>query len=64
MNRKAKMKIINRAMMFSLILVMATGILLRSLPGMWMGIIHGVSGITLTVSIVIHCLQHRGKKVS
>lgn len=54
--------IINRVMIVSLVVVMITGMLLRPMPGMWLGIMHGVSGITLTISIIIHCFQHRKKK--
>lgn len=54
--------IINRVMIVSLVVVMITGVLLRAMPGMWIGILHGVSGITLTISIIIHCFNHRKKK--
>lgn len=52
--RKARM-IINWIMMISLITVFVTGILLKPMPGMWMGITHGVSGFVLMISAVIHC---------
>lgn len=54
--------IINRVMIVSLVVVMITGVLLRAMPGMWIGILPGVSGITLTISIIIHCFNHRKKK--
>lgn len=46
--------------MISLILVFVTGILLKPLPGMWMGITHTVSGFVLFVSAMIHILGHMG----
>lgn len=62
MSKRTKMMIVNKVMLVSLIVTMATGLLLRPFPGMWMGILHGVSGITLTISIGIHCLQHGAKR--
>ncbi len=56
----AKPQILNWTMMISLILVFATGFLLKPFPGMWMGITHGVSGIVLFVSAMIHILEHMG----
>lgn len=55
----------NWIMLVSLIVVMTTGMLLRPYPGMWMGITHALSGFVLTISIVIHCFQHKfpGKAV-
>jgi len=50
--------ILNWTMMISLVLVFATGILLKPFPGMWMGITHGVSGIVLFISAMIHILGH------
>lgn len=55
-----KRQILNWAMMISLILVFVTGILLKPLPGMWMGITHTVSGFVLFVSAMIHILGHMG----
>lgn len=48
--------------MISLIVVFATGILLKPFPGMWMGITHGVSGMILFVSAMIHSLKHMRRK--
>jgi len=45
-------------MMISLVLVFASGILLKPFPGMWMGITHGVSGIVLSLSALIHIVGH------
>ncbi|MBQ6844959.1 MAG: hypothetical protein IJO60_10040 [Agathobacter sp.] len=56
----AKTQILNWTMMISLILVFISGVLLKPLPGMWMGITHGVSGIVLFVSAMIHILGHMG----
>lgn len=55
-----KRQILNWTMMISLILVFVTGILLKPLPGMWMGITHTVSGFVLFVSAMIHILGHMG----
>lgn len=55
--KKAKM-IINWLMLLSLVAVVATGLLLKPYPGMWMGISHGVSGFLLVISAIIHSLQH------
>jgi len=54
----AKRQILNWTMMISLILVFVSGILLKPFPGMWMGITHGVSGIVLFISAMIHILGH------
>ena len=50
--------ILNWTMMISLVLVFATGILLKPFPGMWMGITHGVSGFVLFISASVHILKH------
>lgn len=55
-----KRQILNWTMMISLILVFVTGILLKPLPGMWMGITHTVSGFVLFISAMIHILGHMG----
>lgn len=54
----AKRQILNWTMMISLILVFVSGILLKPFPGMWMGITHGVSGIVLFISAMIHIIGH------
>lgn len=56
--RKTRMAV-NWVMLISLIVVFVTGILLKPMPGMWMGITHGVSGFLLVISAVIHCVQNR-----
>jgi len=53
-----KKQILNWIMMISLILVFVSGILLKPFPGMWMGITHGVSGIVLFISAMIHIVGH------
>ncbi|MBQ3030201.1 MAG: hypothetical protein IJD24_03165 [Agathobacter sp.] len=53
-----KRQILNWTMMISLILVFVSGMLLKPFPGMWMGITHGVSGIVLFISAMIHILGH------
>lgn len=45
-------------MLLSLVVVFVTGILLKPMPGMWMGISHGVSGFVLMICAVLHCVQH------
>ena len=51
-------QILNWVMLISLILVFASGILLKPFPGMWLGITHGVSGIVLFISAMIHIVGH------
>ena len=53
-----KRQILNWTMMISLILVFVSGMLLKPFPGMWMGITHGVSGIVLFISAMIHIVGH------
>lgn len=62
MTTRTKRRIINWIMIVSLIMVMGSGLLLKVMPGMWMGITHGGSGLVLTICIVIHCFQHRVKR--
>ncbi len=49
---------VNWMMLISLIVVFATGILLKVMPGMWMGISHALSGLLLVISAAIHMVQH------
>lgn len=58
MNKRKRMMIVNWIMLVSLIIVFVTGILLKPMSIMWMGISHGVSGFVLMVSAIIHCVQH------
>ncbi len=51
--------IINWVMLISLIIVTVTGILLKPMPGMWMGISHGISGYIIAICAIIHCIQNR-----
>lgn len=53
-----KRQILNWTMLISLILVFATGILVKPFPSMWMGITHAVSGFVLFISVMIHILGH------
>lgn len=55
---KLKRQILNWTMLVSLILVFATGILVKPFPSMWMGIGHAVSGLVLFVSAMIHIISH------
>ena len=62
-NKKRKRQIVNMVMTISLIVVMASGILLHPLRGVVLiKILHTLSSLTLTASIVVHVLQHRVKK--
>lgn len=62
---KMKRQILNWTMMISLIVVFVSGMLLKPFPGMWMGITHGVSGIVLFISAMIHIVGHmRIRKVT
>ncbi|MGN0334800.1 MAG: hypothetical protein ACI4DV_03945 [Lachnospiraceae bacterium] len=45
-------------MLISLAVAVITGILLKSMPGMWLGISHGVSGFVLVICAAVHCIQH------
>ncbi|MBQ8280453.1 MAG: hypothetical protein IJZ23_11470 [Roseburia sp.] len=62
MSKRTKANILNWTMMISLIVVFASGMLLKPFPGMWLGITHGVSGIILFVSAMIHALKHMRKR--
>ena len=62
MSKRTKTSISNWTMMISLVVVFATGMLLKPFPGMWMGITHGVSGMILFVSAMIHGLKHMRRK--
>lgn len=62
MSKRTKTQILNWIMMISLILVFASGILLKPFPGMWLGITHGVSGMVLFVSAMIHAVKHMRRK--
>lgn len=58
-------KVLHWVMLLSLVVVFFSGMLLKGMPGMWLGIAHGVSGLTLTVSVLIHVAQRCrvGRKV-
>lgn len=58
MDKRKRMVLINWIMLISLILVMGSGIMLKFIPGMWMGITHAVSGLVMFICAVIHCVQH------
>ena len=62
MSNRTKTNILNWTMMISLIVVFASGMLLKPFPGMWLGITHGVSGILLFISAMIHSLKHMRRK--
>ena len=50
-------KAMNWVMLLSLITVFVTGILLKPMPNMWLGILHGVSGLLLFVTAMIHIIK-------
>lgn len=58
-------KMLNWVMLVSLVMVFVSGMMLKPMPGMWLGILHGVSGLTLVVSVMVHVLRHArlGRKV-
>lgn len=58
MRNKKLLMLVNWLMLLSLILVFVSGFLLKSMPGMWMGITHSLSGVLLVITAVIHMLQH------
>jgi len=63
MSNRTKTNILNWIMMISLTVVFVSGILLKPFPGMWMGIIHGVSGVGFFISAMLHAFKHRKRKV-
>lgn len=58
MKKRNVMVAINWAMLLSLLVVFASGALLKITPGMWMGITHALSGVILVITAVIHMVQH------
>lgn len=58
-------KMLNWVMLVSLVMVFVSGMMLKPMPGMWLGILHGVSGLTLVVSVMVHVFRHArlGRKV-
>lgn len=50
---------VNWIMLLSLILVFVSGMLLRPMPGMVLGITHALSGYVLLIAGFIHCVQHK-----
>ena len=58
MKKRKAMMAVNYIMLISLIIVFVTGILLKPMPGMWMGISQGVAGFVMVICAVIHCVQH------
>lgn len=59
MSKRTKTAILNWTMLVSLVIVFASGMLLKPFPGMWLGISHAVSGIVLFVTVMIHVVKHR-----
>lgn len=58
MKKRTIMVAINWIMLISLIVVFGSGMLLKVMPGMWMGITHAVSGLLLVITAIVHMLQH------
>lgn len=58
MNLRQKNLIMNWVMLVSLLTVFISGILVKFMPGMWLGITHGVSGLILVICALIHCITH------
>ena len=58
MKKRKMMIVVNWIMLVALGVVFVTGLLLKPMPGMWMGITHGVSGFVLFICAIIHCVQH------
>lgn len=58
MRNKKWLMAINWLMLISLIVAFGSGILLKFMPGMWMGISHTLSGLLLVITVVIHIVQH------
>lgn len=50
-------KVLHWVMLVSLVVVFCSGMLLKGMPGMWLGITHGVSGLLLTGSVLVHVVQ-------
>ncbi len=50
-------KVLNWVMLVSLLLVFFSGILLKPMPNLWLGRLHGVSGIILFASTLSHMVQ-------
>lgn len=58
MKKRKMMVAVNWILLISLVLVFGSGMLLKVMPGMVMGITHAVSGYVMVIAGVIHCLQH------
>ncbi len=58
MKKRKFMLVINWLMLISLIVVFVTGMVIKVMPGMWLGISHGVSGLVFVICAIIHCVQH------
>lgn len=51
-------KVLNWVMLVSLLLSFGSGMLLKLMPGMWLGILHAGSGLSLLLSALIHAVEH------
>lgn len=58
MNKRKAIMLVNVIMLISLVVVFGSGVLLKFMPGMWMGITHALSGLVMVICAVIHCVQH------
>ncbi len=59
MNHRRKGMVVNWIMLIALLTAFVTGILLKCMPGMWMGIAHALSGIALLAAALLHIVQQR-----
>lgn len=50
-------KVLHWVMLLALVVVFGSGMLLKGMPGMWLGITHGVSGLIFTASVLVHVVQ-------
>ena len=51
--------IFNWIMLVSFFIVFLSGVLVKIMLGMWLGITHALSGLILFVCVIIHCIKHR-----
>lgn len=58
MNKRKKNMIFNWVMLLSLVVVFLSGVLVKVMPGMWLGITHALSGVILVICVMIHCVRH------
>ena len=47
-------RVLHWVMLLSLVVVFGSGMLLKGMPGMWLGITHVLAGLILTTSVLVH----------